>query len=52
MSGRMVDVSADSNGIGGLYSADSFDFPLLKEKAGAADTGTAKGGEKNRGMPA
>lgn len=52
MSGRMVDAHADGEGVGGVYSSESFDFPLLKEKAGAADTGTVKGGEKNRGMPA
>ena len=54
MNGRMIDDDddANSNGIGGVYSSESFDFPLLREKAGAADMGTAKGGEKNRGMPA
>ena len=51
-SGKMIDEDAKNEKVDGLYGSESFDFPLLRAKPDAADMGTAKGGEKNRGMPA
>ena len=51
-SGKMVDEEAKGGKSRGVHGSRSFDFPLLRTRADAADMGTAKGGEKNRGKPA